>query len=189
MASDTRHRLKETALRRFYRDGFRNVGLDQILDDVQISKTAFYKHFSCKEALMLAALEMQNQWVQDSFRAMVRERGGRAAADPLRALFDVVDQIIEDDDYQGCIFINVAMEFPLPHDPVHEAAFGNKKAIEELVFELADRAGARSPEALARELCLIMDGAYVGRQVSGDPTTIDTAHRLADLVIAAHLGG
>jgi len=57
MPTTTREKLVESALRRFYRDGFRNLGLDQVLADVGISKTAFYKHFECKEELMLAALE------------------------------------------------------------------------------------------------------------------------------------
>ena len=61
MKTPTRQRLIEAVVRRFYRDGFRNVGIDQILSDVGISKTAFYKHFECKEDLMLAALEVQNQ--------------------------------------------------------------------------------------------------------------------------------
>src|SRR5262249_22465977 len=76
MPSTTRRRLTEAATRRFYRDGFRNVGLEQVLTDVGISKTAFYKHFDCKEDLVLAALELKNQWLQDTFRQMVRESGG-----------------------------------------------------------------------------------------------------------------
>jgi hypothetical protein len=40
---------------------------------------------------------------------------------------------------------------------------------------------------MAREICLIMEGAYVTRQVTGDKKSIDVARRLADLVIAAHL--
>ena len=59
MKTPTRQRLIEAAVRRFYRDGFRSVGIDQILADVGISKTAFYKHFESKEDLMLAALENQ----------------------------------------------------------------------------------------------------------------------------------
>ena len=75
----TRQRLIEYSTKRFYQGGFRNVGLDQILDEVGISKTAFYKHFESKDALMLAVLEGQNQWLQATFRQMVRDRGGRAA--------------------------------------------------------------------------------------------------------------
>jgi AcrR family transcriptional regulator len=189
MASDTRSRLTETALRRFYRDGFREVGLDQILDDVGISKTAFYKHFSCKEELMAATLEQQNRWLQETFRSLLRAQGGRAAADQLRALFDVVEQIIENEDYQGCIFINASIEFPLPHHPAHELAARNKQSIEDIVFEVAERAGAARADELAKELCMIMDGAYVARLVTGDPSVIGTARRLADRAIREHLGG
>jgi hypothetical protein len=35
---------------------------------------------------------------------------------------------------------------------------------------------------------MIIDGAYVGRQVTGDKNTISTARRLAKRVIEAHLG-
>jgi AcrR family transcriptional regulator len=187
MPSTTRERLTEAAVRRFYRDGFRSVSLDQVLADVGISKTAFYKHFECKEDLVLAALEMKNSWLQDTFREMVRERGGAAPVGQLRALLDVVNHIIEGDDFQGCIFVNVALEFPLPHEPAHIAAALHKKAIEEIVHDLAARAGAADPYQMARELCLIMEGAYVTRQVTGDKHSINVARRVADLVIAAHL--
>src|SRR4051812_6015236 len=187
MQSPTRQRLTEAAVRRFYRDGFHGVSLEQVLADVGISKTAFYKHFECKEDLVLAALEMQNRWVQDTFLEMVRERGGPAPVGQLRALLDVVDRIIDADEYQGCIFVNVALDFPLPHEPAHVAAALHKRAIEEIVHELATRAGAADPRQMARELCLIMEGAYVTRQVTGDKHSIDVARRVADLVIAAHL--
>ncbi|HKB06055.1 MAG TPA: TetR/AcrR family transcriptional regulator [Gemmataceae bacterium] len=187
MAS-TRQRLTEAAVRRFYRDGFRGVGLDQVLADVGISKTAFYKHFESKEDLVLAALELKNRWLQDTFRAMVRERGGADPVGQLRALLDVVDRIIDADDYQGCLFVNVALEFPLATEPAHVAAAEHKRAIERIVQDLAAAAGAADPRSMARELCLVMEGAYVTRQVTGDLQSIEVARRVADLVIAAHLG-
>jgi AcrR family transcriptional regulator len=179
--------LTEAAARRFYRDGFRNVGLDQVLADVGISKTAFYKHFACKEDLVLAVLEMKDRWLQDTFCEMIRQSGGAAPIGQLCALFDVVDQILQADDFQGCIFVNVAMEFPLPHEPAHVAAAQHKQAMEAIVQELAAQAGAADPRQMARELCLIMEGAYVTRQVTGNKQSIAVARRLADLVIAAHL--
>jgi AcrR family transcriptional regulator len=181
----TRQRLIEAAVKRFYRDGFRNVGIDQILTDVGISKTAFYKHFECKDDLMLAALEMQNVWLQNTFQDMIRQRGGDSAIGQLRAVLDVVETIIESDEFQGCIFVNVAMEFPLLHEPAHVAAAESKRAIETIVCEIATRAGAADPRALAEELCLIMEGAYVTRQVTGNRQTVDIARRVAERVIAA----
>lgn len=186
MKSSTRQELVDAAIRRFYRDGFRSVGIDQILADVGISKTAFYKHFESKEDLMLAALEMQNGWLQETFRTMIQNRGGPTAVGQLFAAFDVVDQIIESEEFQGCIFVNAAMEFPLSHEPAHVLASQNKQAIEEILFALAEEARAADPRSLAQELCLIIEGTYVTRQVTGNKNAIEIARRIAKLVIALH---
>ena len=102
-------------------------------------------------------------------------------------MLDVVETIIKSDEFQGCIFVNAAMEFPLLHEPAHVAAAGNKRAIENIVFELAARAGAIDPRALAEELCLIIEGAYVTRQVTGNRESIDIARRVADRAIDVHV--
>jgi AcrR family transcriptional regulator len=183
----TRMRLIEAATRRFYRDGFRNVGIDQVLTDVGISKTAFYKHFESKEDLMLAVLVDQNRWIQETFERMVRERGGASPRKQLSALFDVVEDIIMTEKFQGCIFVNASMEFPLPHEPAHKAAAQNKQDVEEMVCRIAKEARAADPRALAQELCLIMEGAYVTRHVSSNPETIAIARRVAERAIEGHL--
>lgn len=188
MPSDTKQRLIEAATRRFYRDGFRSVGIDQILADVGISKTAFYKHFECKEDLMLAALEGQTEWMLKTFREMVHERGGGDPRKQLVALFDVVEQILDTPDFQGCIFVNVAMEFPLPHEPAHVAAAKSKQALEDVVTEIAERGRVANPRGLARELCLIIEGAYVTRHVTRNRETIAIARRVAEKVIDGHFG-
>jgi AcrR family transcriptional regulator len=182
MKTPTRKRLIEAATRRFYRDGFRSVGIDQILADVGISKTAFYKHFESKDELLLAALEAQKCWLQETFRAMVRERGG-TAIEQLHALLDVVEHIIESEGFHGCFFVNAVMEFPLPHEPAHVLALQSKQAIEDFVHILAEDACASDPRELAQELCLLMEGAYVTRHLTGNKNTIDIARRVAALVI------
>jgi AcrR family transcriptional regulator len=186
--SDTRSRLLAAAVQRFYRDGFRNVGIDQILDDVAISKTAFYKHFRSKEDLMLAVLDRENGLLKVYLREMLRERGGNKAADQLRAVLDVVEVVMQKDDFHGCIFINAAIEFPLPHDPTHQAAARNKDVFSEVIFELAERAGSLDPQRLTEELCMVIDGAYVVRQVTGSTGSLDIARRLAERVIGEYLG-
>lgn len=181
----TRQRLIEAAGRRFYRDGFRMVGLDQILAEVGISKTAFYKHFESKDELVLAALAEHDREMQETFRQMIRERGGPTPRGQLAVVMDVVEHFLEAEGFQGCIFVNVAMEFPLAHEPAHVAAARSKRAVEDIMHELAVEAGASEPRMLAKELCLIMEGAYVTRQVSGDKHTVDVARKLAQLAIAA----
>jgi hypothetical protein len=79
------------------------------------------------------------------------------------------------------------MEFPLPHDPAHEAAVRHKQAIESFVYELAERAGVADPAALAQELCLVFEGAYVTRSVTGDPASFAIARRLVNHLLDRHL--
>jgi AcrR family transcriptional regulator len=187
MPSATRKKLIDAAAKRFYVDGFREVGIDQILTDVGISKTAFYKHFQCKEDLMLAVLDDRDQWMRQTFVEMVRQRGGDTGYGQLMALFDVVDFFVASDDFQGCIFVHAAIEFPLPHDPVHQAAKRNKQSMEDLIEQFAIEADARDPRALAQELCLIMEGVYVTKHVTRNPAAVEIARRIAHRTIAAHL--
>ena len=146
----TRDRLIESAVKRFYRDGFRNVGIDQIYSDVGISKTAFYKHFESKEDLMLAALESQQQWLNETLVTMIQQRGGDSVIGQFNALFDLVEMLIEKDDWHGCIFVNVTIEFPLPHEPAHQAAARAKQSFESGVRDIAVRGGAAAPQELRR---------------------------------------
>lgn len=187
MPTNTRQRLIETSTTRFYRDGFRNVGLDQILADVGISKTAFYKHFSSKDDLMLAVLDEHDRWFRELFMQMIERHGGSDPLAQLNALMDVVREIIESPDFHGCIFINAAMEFPLAHDPAHAAAAKNKAAIETIVCEIAAKAGAGDAAALAQELCLIIEGAYVTFSVTRNPQTVEIARSVASGAIEKHV--
>jgi len=187
LPSDTKQRLMDAAFQRLYSDGFRNVAIDQILADVGISKTAFYKHFESKDDLLLAALEDRQRQLEHEFLTIVRRRGGDSPVGQLRALFDAVQNITDDAWFRGCVFVNVAMEFPQPHEPAHVVAIKSKDAIQRMVQGLAEQAGAASPRALAEELCLIMEGAYVTRQVTCNPETIAIARRLAERAIGVHL--
>lgn len=187
MPGDTRQRLMQAAFTRFYRDGFRNVGIDQILADVGISKTAFYKHFQSKEDLIVAALEDHQRRIERDFLHLIRERGGDSPAAQLRALFDAVENILDSEQFHGCVFVNVSIEFPLPHEPAHLVAAQAKAAFERMVCQIAREAGAADPQALAQELAMIMEGAYVTRHVTGNPQTIQIARRLGERAIALQL--
>ncbi|MHC4079829.1 MAG: TetR/AcrR family transcriptional regulator [Planctomycetota bacterium] len=187
MPSSTRQRLIDTAHDLFYVEGFHTVGLDRILAEVGVTKTTFYNHFGSKDDLMLEVLNHHDRWWRDTFAQKLRDHGGDTPRGQLEAVFDVVKDLINGDDYNGCIFINVAVEFPLPHDPVHQAAAQHKQAMEAIIRELAGYAGAGDPAAFAQELSLLMEGAYVTQQVTRNAQTADIARRIADMVVDKHL--
>lgn len=187
MPKSTREKLIEVGSDLFYRDGFHAVGLDNIIDEAGVTKTTFYNHFESKEALILEILEYHDQWWRNDFTSKLRKYGGDDPADQLRAVFDVLDDLLKSENFNGCIFVNVSAEFPLPHDPVHKAAAEHKRLMELILRDIALRAGARDPIALAEQLSVIMEGAYVTRQVTRNERTTEIARTLGDVLFDKHL--
>jgi AcrR family transcriptional regulator len=185
--TSTRDRLLEKAHELFYRDGFQSVGLDRIIAEVGVTKTTFYNHFESKDDLMLEVLRKHDAWWRNTFREKLRVHGGDTPRGQLLAVFDVVDEVIHSDDYNGCIFINVAVQFPQQHDPSHRVAREHKHKMEDILREIAGYAGAKNPQALAEEMALLMEGAYVTQQVLGDRNPVEIGKRLAEMLIAKHI--
>jgi AcrR family transcriptional regulator len=167
MPSSTRHRLIEAAGRRFYRDGFRNVGIDQVLADVGISKTAFYKHFESKDELLVAAIRQRDEWEMQAVGAAIQKLAGDDPKARLLALFDVLDLWFTSPDFKGCQFINAAAEFPNPHDPVHIVAADHKRRNRDLFRDLARAAGVADAESFADQYTALVEGTFILRQIHG----------------------
>lgn len=183
MAKSSRDRLIAVAHDLFYRDGFHAVGLDSILRAVGVTKTTFYNHFESKEHLVLAVLEEHDRWWRDTFCKTLERHGGTDPRSQLLSLPAVIQELIEGEDFNGCIFVNVAVAFPLPHDPIHVAAAEHKAQMEMILRDLALRAGASDPLALAEEVGLALEGAYVTQQVTRRPGTADIFLRMIQSLI------
>jgi hypothetical protein len=89
--------------------------------------------------------------------------------------------------FNGCIIVNVTAEYPLPHDPVHLAAAEHKRLMEMILRDTALRAGASDPIALAEQLSVILEGAYVTRQVTRNERTTEIARKLGDALFDKYL--
>jgi AcrR family transcriptional regulator len=187
MPARPRDRLLQTAEDLFYREGFHTVGLDRILAEVGVTKTTFYNHFPSKQALVLEVLRGRDEWWRKIFARRLRERAGDDPAAQLHAVFDVLDEFIARDEFNGCIFVNVSVEFPRAESPAHRAAAEHKELMGALLRDLALRAGAHDPIALAEELSLLMEGSYVTRQVSGNRGAATIGRRAARVLIERHL--
>jgi AcrR family transcriptional regulator len=182
-----RGRIVATAVELFYRHGFSAVGLDWVLDESGVTKTTFYKHFQSKNELMVAAVEMRDAWELEAWKRAARALGGDDARAQLLALFDVLDVWFNDEGFGGCMFLNVASEFPNPHDPVHRAAAKHKLANWELVRDLARRAGDPAPDTFADLYMIAFEGALVLRQVYGRNDAARSARPIVERLIEERL--
>lgn len=188
MRTPTRDKIIQVAQSHFYQQGFHAVGVDQIVAEAGVTKSTFYNHFESKDDLIHDVLTWHDAWWRDHLREMLKRHGGDTPKGQLLAIPDALGETISQPGYNGCIFVNVAVQFPLPHDPVHAAAADHKARMEDIYRELAGYAGAERPEVLAKELALLTEGAYVTTQVSGMRETMDIVRTLVNEAVARHVG-
>jgi AcrR family transcriptional regulator len=164
-----RERLVATAVELFYRHGFGAVGIDRVIEAAGVTKSTFYKHFEGKDDLMVAAVERRDEWESRAWDRAVRKIAGDDPAAQLVAMIDVMDLWFNDPDFHGCMFINAAMEFPNPNDPVHRAASSYKRRTRDHRRNLAVAAGAdaQAAEVFADCYSALFEGALVLRQTHG----------------------
>ncbi len=183
----TREKLIQTGHEIFYREGFLEVGLDRIINEVGVSKQTFYNHFTSKDDLIVAVIDEHHRW----WKAELSERLLRVAGFDPRAqilgTFDVLHELLHEPEYHGCIFINAAVEFPDPNHPAHRSARQAKADGVALLLDLAERAGATDPQALAQEVDMLLEGALITHQVDPTCDVCAIARRAAGTLLDKHL--
>lgn len=164
-----RGRLVAVAVELFYRHGFGAIGIDQVLATAGVTKTTFYKHFESKDDLMVAAVQLRDQWESQAWARAIRKLAGDDPVAQLLAMLDVMDVWFNDPEFGGCMFINAAAEFPNPHDPVHQAAAAYKHKVRDHWRDLAKAAGAdaAAAETFADCYAALIEGALILRQTHG----------------------
>lgn len=182
MTSIRRDHLVDTALNLFSRYGFHATGIDRILSESGVAKMTLYKHFKSKDELILAALRRRDELHRNWFMREVES----LATDPrdrLLALFTALEDWFQSDEFSGCCFINATAEYADKDDPIHAAAAEHKRLIRTYVLELAEAAEARDAQELTDQLMLLMEGAIVSAQITGETTSAQQARFAAEILI------
>jgi AcrR family transcriptional regulator len=161
-----RDRILDTAIDLFYREGVRAVGVDLIVQRSGVAKTSLYRHFSTKDDLVVAFLEREETEYWDAWDETARRTTHGASAE-LEAHLARIARHIARPKYRGCPFLNVATEFPASSHPARAVSTRHKTELRRRLTVLAKRLGVRKPAALADQLVLLIDGAYVNAQLFG----------------------
>lgn len=163
--SAARERLVDTASEIFYREGIHGIGVDRILEQAGVTRATMYRHFTGKEALVVAYLDREDQAIRGYFAA-----ASDPSLTPDRLLTAVVNGIAADirrRHTRGCPFINAAAEFPDPGSPVREVVARHRAWFRATLRQLAADAGLPDPDRVAGSLVLLRDAALVGAYLDG----------------------
>lgn len=184
VTSAARERILDAAYDLFSRRGIRDVGVDEVIDRAGVAKATLYRHFSSKDDLVIAFLEMREQrWVMDWVVAESQRRDA-AAEGQLLAIFDLFDEWFHRDTFEACSLINVLLEMG-PESPAGQAACRHLETIRTILASLATQAGLRDPETFARSWHILMKGSIVSA-AEGDLDAARLAKTTARLVLEQH---
>jgi AcrR family transcriptional regulator len=178
-----RDRIVDTAYDLFSHHGVRAVGVDRIVAESGVAKMSLYRHFPSKDELVLTFLqEREQRWTKDWLGGEATRRGD-TAAERMLAIFDVFGEWFANDDFEGCSFINVLLEFDEREHAVRQATAKHLRTIRAFLRELAAEAGAVDPEALAHQWHILMKGSIVAA-AEGDREAARRAKEIGDLLLA-----
>ena len=178
-----RDRILEKASELFYQEGIQNVGIDRIIAESGVAKMSLYNHFKSKDALIEEVLRQRDR----RWRSWFEETVAQHSSDPkerLLAIFDVLRSWFEAPDFRGCAFINTTIELAQPNHPCSQVALENKHAIHNYILGLAQAAGINTPELLARQLFLLVEGATIVAMMEGSSIAAEQAKTVASVLLA-----
>jgi len=177
-----RERLLAAAGELFYEEGVQSVGIDKVIERAGVAKASLYGNFKGKDDLVRAYLDARFEARRAAIEAKLALH--EAPRDKLLSVFDAMAEAFAAPNYRGCAFLRASAEMPAEASG-REVCRDARHWTRELFSRLAKEAGAAKPEALARQLLLIYDGAAASAQLDSDPGTAAAARAAAEILIDA----
>jgi AcrR family transcriptional regulator len=176
-----RDRLLATATRRFGEDGIRAVSVDSIIAEADVALMTLYRQFGGKDKLVAAALEHGSA----RLRRWLVERLDRCGDDPdarFHGLWDALEEWVAAEESRGSVVARAATELRGKPDrtAAHEAIAAHRMTMSRLLEDLAERAGAADPPALAAQLHVLVESLLAER-----PADTASIRALASAALAA----
>jgi hypothetical protein len=106
--------------------------------------------------------------------------------DKILAVIAALQAVAVGPECRGCGFQVLAAEYPDVSHPAHQVATDHKRAILARLTTLAKQAKLKEPTALAGQLSLLIDGAWVAPRMFGADNHARSLTRAARVIIEAH---
>lgn len=182
--SNPRQRIIDTALRLFYRQGYRATGINQIIAESEVAKATFYSHFPSKEALCIAYLRARHSIWMGWLKASIDQYPSATAQ--LLGVFDFLREWMGRCDFRGCAFLNIAAEIPENDSEIRVEVIRHKDSFKEYIGQLLNAAMASGlplatadREAMVDMLYVLAEGAIVASQNYGRTQPLEAARQAA----------
>lgn len=177
---DARARVVRAADALFYEQGFTATGVDAIAERAGVGKMSVYRHWAGKDDLAAAALRLRAETHLD----WLLPGDGNDGRQRVQAMFERIGRAAATPHFHGCPFLRAGLELPAGH-PAQDTVAGYRRRLHARLLLLAGQLHARDPDALARQLTVLADGAASACAVQRSPGPAHDARELALLAIDA----
>jgi len=182
-ALSTRERIVAAANRLFYREGIRAVSVDAVAEEAGITKRSLYYHFKSKDDLIEAYLAYRDQPNLDAFRRWFEEKDG-STAEKIEAIFQGLLTAASHPKWKGCGFLRTSAELAnLPGHPAIVRGAAHKKKIEAWLRGCLATDGIDDADTIARQIVLLIDGAFAVVMLHRDPSYLSSAGAAARVLV------
>ena len=166
-AQDQRDSIINSSLELFYGDGIKGTEVSRVIERAGVSESSFYQNFSSKEDLVLAFLHKRHDIWMGWFTKEVEARLARPGAQ-LEVIADVLQSWFEDPKFRGCAFINTVAEGGKFDSEPFAIAREHKEGLRQFLEDIARKLKHPKPELTASAAVLVIEGAIVRAQMTGD---------------------
>jgi AcrR family transcriptional regulator len=182
-----RDRILKSAAHLFYLEGIRSVGVDRIAERAGVTKKTLYYHFASKDDLIAAYLTQRDPPNLAAFDRWLKASEG-PLPDRIAAVFAGIETAARHPKWKGCGFLRSVAELAnMPGHPARHVAAAHKKKVEGWLATLFREGGLAAPEPLARQIALLIEGAFSAMLVHRDASYAQTAGQAARTLVAAAL--
>lgn len=186
-ASSTRERIIGAASKLFYAEGIRQVSVDAVAAKAGVTKRTLYYHFRSKDDLVTAYLAARDQPNLALFQQWFETADGNIAA-KVQAIFRHLARSVANPRWRGCGFLRTSAELAnLPGHPAMKIGAAHKKKFETWLRDRLADEDLPNPELLARQIVLLLDGAFAVVLLHRDPAYMEAAGEAGFALVTAAL--
>ncbi len=179
----TKDKILRAAYKLFYREGFSRVSVDAIADQADVTKRTVYYHFTSKDEVVAEVLRSQDAYLLRQFQDWAGAEG--IPADKMLAnLFAKLRTWTEAPRWLGSGFTRITTELAdMPGHPARIAASAHKARVESWLADALWRKEVAEPQAVARQIMTLIEGAISLTLIHGDAGYISSAGDAAQALI------
>jgi len=166
--------IVDTASRLFYKQGYGNTGINQIVEESGVVKSSLYTSFRSKEDILMAYLESSGLATDEALKGAADKFSD--SKEKVLAIFDFLIELVQEKEYYGCNFLNIISEIPKEDERIRIQIKKQKNGVRRLFSRILEPIGK---EDLADEMYILFEGALSANKVHDDVWPVISARNIA----------